>query len=58
MLHDMWHQHITNGGIAEDAYNNTLLFFEAKLMLTNKGLHDFPKMLFTLPPAKMLHVNP
>jgi hypothetical protein len=23
----------------------------------NKGLHDFPKMLFTLPPAEMLRVN-
>jgi hypothetical protein len=57
MLHNMRHRHITNGGIAEDAYINTLLFFKAKLALTNKGLHDFPKMPPTLPPTKMLCVN-
>ncbi len=49
---------ITNGGIAKDAYNDTLLFFEAKLMLTNKGLHDFPKMLLALLPIKTLRVTP
>jgi len=54
----MRHRRITNGGTADDAYNNTLLLLEAKLALTNKGLHDFPKMSFTLPPVKMLHVNP
>jgi len=58
MSHDMRHRRITNGGTADDAYNNTLLLLEAKLALTNKGLHDFPKMSFTLPPVKMLHVNP
>jgi hypothetical protein len=58
MLHDMRHRHITNGGTAEDAYNDTLLLLEAKLMLMNKGLHDFSKMLLALPLAKMLHVNP
>jgi hypothetical protein len=47
-----------NGGTTEDAYNDTLLLFEAKLALANKGLHDFPKMPLTLPPAEMLHVNP
>jgi hypothetical protein len=57
MLHDMRHQHITNGGIAEDAYNDTLLLFKAKLALTNKGLHDFLEMALTLPPIKMLCVN-
>jgi hypothetical protein len=58
MSHDMRHRRITNGGTADDAYNDTLLLLEAKLALTNKGLHDFPKMSFTLPPVKMLHVNP
>jgi hypothetical protein len=58
MLHDMWHRHSTNGGIVEDAYNDTLLFFEAKLTLMNKGSHDFPKMPLTLPLVEMLHVNP
>jgi hypothetical protein len=58
MSHDMRHQCITNGGIIEDAYNNTLLLFEAKLTLTNKGLHDFSKMPLALPLAKMLCVNP
>jgi hypothetical protein len=58
MSHDTRHQHITNGGTAEDAYNDTLLLLEAKLMLMNKGLHDFSKMLLALPLAKMLHVNP
>jgi len=48
MLHNMRHQHITNGGIAEDAYNDTLLLLEAKLALTNKGLHDFSEMPLTL----------
>jgi hypothetical protein len=47
-----------NGGTTEDAYNDTLLLLEAKLVLTNKGLHDFPKTPLTLPPAKMLCVNP
>jgi len=41
MSHDMQHQCMTNGGTTEDAYNNTLLLLEAKLALTNKGLHDF-----------------
>ncbi len=54
----MRHQCITNGGIVEDAYNNTLLLLEAKLTLTNKSLHDFPEMLLVLPPTKMLRVNP
>jgi hypothetical protein len=54
----MRHQRITNGGIADDAYNDTLLLLEAKLALTNKGLHDFSKMPFALPPVKMLRVNP
>jgi phosphopantetheine adenylyltransferase len=58
MLHDMWHRRITNGGTAEDAYNDTLLLFEAKLALTNKGLLDFLEMLFVLPLEKMLRVNP
>jgi len=58
MSHDMWHQRITNGGIVDDAYNDTLLLLEAKLVLTNKGLHDFPKMLLALPPVQMLCVNP
>jgi hypothetical protein len=58
MLHDTWHWRITNGGIAEDAYNNTLLLLEAKLTLTNKGLHDFPEMSFALPLVEMLCVNP
>jgi len=53
MSHDMRHRRITNGGIADDA----LLILEAKLSLTNKGLHDFPKMPLALPPVKMLHVN-
>jgi hypothetical protein len=47
-----------NGGITDDAYNDTLLFLEAKLALTNKGLHDFPKMPLALSPVKMLRVNP
>jgi hypothetical protein len=58
MLHDMRHRHITNGGTAEDAYNDTLLLFKTKLALMNKGLHDFPKMLLALPPTEMLRVNP
>jgi len=58
MLHDMRHQCIMNGGIAKDAYNDTLLFLEAKLALTNKGLHNFPEMLLVLSPIKMLRVNP
>ncbi len=56
MLHDTRHRCITNGSIAEDAYNDTLLFLEAKLALTNKSLHDFPEMSPILPLAKMLHV--
>jgi hypothetical protein len=58
MSHDMRHRRITNGGIADDAYNDTLLLLEAKLALTNKGLHDFLKMPLALPPVKMLRVNP
>jgi hypothetical protein len=58
MSHDTRYQHITNGGTIEDAYNDTLLFLEAKLTLTNKGLHNFLEMSFALPPTKMLHVNP
>ncbi len=58
MSHDMQHRRIMNGGIAKDAYNDTLLLFEAKLTLTNKDLHDFPKMPLTLPPTEMLRVNP
>jgi len=54
----MRHRRITNGCIADDAYNDTLLLLEAKLALTNKGLHDFPKMPLALPPVKMLRVNP
>jgi hypothetical protein len=57
MSHDMWHQRITNGGTANDAYNDTLLLLEAKLALTNEGLHDFPEMSLALPPVKMLRVN-
>ncbi len=45
----MRHRRITNGGTTDDAYNDTLLLLEAKLALTNKGLHDFPEMLFALP---------
>jgi hypothetical protein len=41
MSHDMRYRCITNGGTTEDAYNDTLLLFKAKLALTNKGLHDF-----------------
>jgi hypothetical protein len=58
MSHNTQHQCITNGGITEDAYNNTLLLLEAKLTLMNKGLHDFPKMSLTLPLVEMLCVNP
>jgi hypothetical protein len=58
MSHNMRHRHIMNGGTAEDPYNDTLLLLKAKLALTNKGLHDFPKMSLVLPPIKMLHVNP
>jgi hypothetical protein len=58
MLHDTQHRHIMNGDTTEDAYNNTLLLFEAKLALTSKGLHDFLEMPLTLRPAKMLCVNP
>jgi len=58
MLHDTRHRRITNGSIAEDAYNNTLLLFEAKLTLTNKGLHDFLEMPLVLSPEKLLRVNP
>jgi ATP-dependent DNA helicase PIF1 len=46
-----------NGGIAKDAYNDTLLFLEAKLALTNKSLHNFPEMSFVLSLIKMLCVN-
>ncbi len=58
MSHNMRHRRITNGGTIEDAYNNTLLLLEAKLALTNKGLHDFSEMPFVLPPVEMLSVNP
>jgi hypothetical protein len=54
----MQHRCITNGGTTEDAYNDTLLLFEAKLTLTNKGLHDFLEMSFILLPVEMLRVNP
>jgi len=54
----MQHRRITNRSTADDAYNKTLLLLEAKLALTNKGLHDFSKMPLTLPPVKMLRVNP
>ncbi len=57
MSHDTRHRHITNGGIAEDADNDTLLLLEAKLALTNKSLHNFSEILLILPPAKMLSVN-
>jgi len=57
MSHDMQHRSITNGGTAKDAYNDTLLLLKAKLMLTNKGLHDFSKMSLALPFVEMLHVN-
>jgi hypothetical protein len=58
MSHDTRHRRITNGGTVEDAYNDTLLLLEAKLALTNKGLHNFSKMLLILPPVEMLCVNP
>ncbi len=58
MLHNMRHRYITNGGIAKDAYDDTLLLLEDKLMLMNKGLHDFSEMSLVLPPAEMLCVNP
>jgi hypothetical protein len=58
MSHDMRHQRIRNGGTIKDAYNDTLLLFEAKLALMNKGLHDFPEMSLALPPTEMLRVNP
>jgi hypothetical protein len=51
MSHDMRHRRITNGGTTEDAYNDTPLLLEAKLALTNKGLHDFPEMSLILPPG-------
>jgi hypothetical protein len=57
MLRDMQHRRITNGSIVEDAYNDTLLLLEAKLALTNKGLHDFPEMPLALLLVKMLCVN-
>jgi len=57
MLHDMRHRRITNGSTVEDAYNNTLLFLEAKLALTNEGLHNFLKILLTLLLVEMLRVN-
>jgi len=58
MSHDMRHRRIMNGGTVDDAYNDTLLLLEAKLALTNKGLHDFSKIPLVLPPVKMLRVNP
>jgi hypothetical protein len=57
MSHDMRHRRITNGGTTDDAYNDTLLLLEAKLALTNKGLHDFPEMPLALPLVNMLRVN-
>jgi hypothetical protein len=54
MSHDTRHRHITNGGTAEDAYNDTLLFFETKLALMNKSLNDFSEISLALPSAKML----
>jgi len=57
MSHDTRHRHIMNGGTIEDASNDTLLLLEAKLALTNKGLHDFPEMPFALPPIELLLVN-
>jgi hypothetical protein len=58
MSHDTRQRCIKNGSITEDVYNDTLLLLEAKLVLMNKGLRDFPKMPLSLPPAEMLHVNP
>jgi hypothetical protein len=58
MSHDTWHRRITNGSITEDAYNDSLLLFTAKLTLINKSLHDFLERPLALPPAKMLCVNP
>jgi hypothetical protein len=57
MLHDTQHRRIMNGGTTEDAYNDTPLLLEAKSALTNKSLHDFPKMPPTLLPVEMLRVN-
>jgi hypothetical protein len=47
-----------NGSTIEDAYNDTLLLLKAKLVLMNKGLHDFLEMSLVLPLVEMLHVNP
>jgi hypothetical protein len=58
MSQDTRHRRITNGGTTEDTYNDTLLLLEAKLALTNKGLHNFSKMPFALPHVEMLRVNP
>jgi len=57
MSHVTRHRRNTNGGIAEDTYNDTLLLLEAKLVMTNKGLHDFSEMPLALSPEKMLCVN-
>ncbi len=58
MSHDTQHRRITNGSSTEDSYNDAVLFLEAKLTLTNKGLHDFPEMQLVLSPTEMLCVNP
>jgi len=54
----MRHRRITNGGTAEDAYNDTLLLFEAKLVLTNKILHHFLEMPLVLSSVEMFRANP
>jgi hypothetical protein len=58
MSHDTRHERITNGDIAENAYNDILLLLKPKLTLTNKGLHNFLEMSLALSPTEMLRVNP
>jgi hypothetical protein len=58
MSHDTWYYKRGEGGTLDDAYNDSLLLLEGRLVMANKSLRDFPTMPLAMAPVGIERVNP
>jgi len=58
MSHDTLYRRTGEGGTLDDAYNDSLLLLEERLVMANKSLRDFPKMPLARAPVGEERVNP
>jgi hypothetical protein len=58
MSHDTWYCKRGEGGTLDNAYNDSLLLLEGRLVMANKSLRDFPTMPLVMVPVGIERVNP